>query len=195
MSHIIFPPGFILPSYHFAPPPIILPPGNRLVMYTICPCPISFSPLDSFCPHIILPPYYFAPWKLFNDLHCFIHRHASGDCGTSGLLGPAKCGCPIVIGLSVRLYVQLERNKRYLGVIHSPNLHQLFILTWSTDVTWWFVTLTYISHLEEMVESVLQYLWVLHSPNLHKLFILTWSTDTMWWFVSLTYISGLSDHG
>ena len=25
--------------------------------------------------------------------------------------------------------------------MHSPNLHQLFILTWSTDITWWFVSL------------------------------------------------------
>ena len=74
----IFPLGFILPPYHFAPPPpsprkllnyftlfihfhvsffpldsfcphIILPPGNRLMINTIYPCPISFSPLDSFC--------------------------------------------------------------------------------------------------------------------------------------------------
>ena len=26
---------------------------------------------------------------------------------------------------------------QYLGVIHSPNLHQVFILTWSTDATWY----------------------------------------------------------
>ena len=34
---------------------------------------------------------------------------------------------------------------QFLWVIHSPNLHLLFILTWSTDATWWFVSLTYIS--------------------------------------------------
>ena len=28
---------------------------------------------------------------------------------------------------------------QHLLVLHSPNLHQLFILTWSTDTTWWFV--------------------------------------------------------
>ena len=30
---------------------------------------------------------------------------------------------------------------QYLWVLHSPQLHQLLILTWSTDVTWWFVSL------------------------------------------------------
>ena len=31
------------------------------MIYTIFPCPISFSPWIHFAPHIILPPYYFAP--------------------------------------------------------------------------------------------------------------------------------------
>ena len=69
---------------------MLLPPGNRLIIYTIYPCPVSFCPLDSFYPHVILPPiilppplpleivectlfkhvlYHFAPWKLFHDLH------------------------------------------------------------------------------------------------------------------------------
>ena len=48
MSRSIFPLGFIFP------PGFILPPGNCSMIYTIYPCPISFSPLDSFCPHIIL---------------------------------------------------------------------------------------------------------------------------------------------
>ena len=34
---------------------------------------------------------------------------------------------------------------QFLGVINSPNLQLLFILTWSTDTTWWFVSLAYIS--------------------------------------------------
>ena len=38
---------------------------------------------------------------------------------------------------------------QYLLALHSPNLHQLFILTWSTDATWWFVSLTYISRLSD----------------------------------------------
>ena len=89
---------------------------------------------------------------------------------------------------------------QYLSAIYSPNLHQLFILTWSTDTTWWLVSFTYISRLsdhskEEMVKSILQYLLVLLSQNLNQLFILTWSTDATWWFVSLTYISRLSDYG
>ena len=95
MSRIILPPGFILPPYHFAPyhfapwksfnvhyfpipvsfcpppPPSFCPPGNCSMIYTIYPCPVSFCPLDSFCPHIILPPIILPPppWKWFNDLH------------------------------------------------------------------------------------------------------------------------------
>ena len=65
MSHIILPLDSFCPQYYFAPPL----PGNRLMIYTIYPCSISFCPLNSFCPHIILPLYHFAPWKLFNDLY------------------------------------------------------------------------------------------------------------------------------
>ena len=97
--------------------------------------------------------------------------------------------------------------KKWLSLYYSiywcyikKNLHQLFIWTWSTDATWWFVSLTYISRLsdhglKEMVKSILQYLLVLYSPNLHQLFIWTRSTDVIWWFVSLTYNSRLIDHG
>ena len=90
MSRIILPPGFILPPYHFAPyhfapwksfdvhyfpipvsfcPLSFPPPGNCFMIYTIYQCPVSFFPLDSFCPHIILPPIILPPWKWFNDLH------------------------------------------------------------------------------------------------------------------------------
>ena len=74
---------------------------------------------------------------------------------------------------------------QYLWVLHSPNLHQLFILTWSTDTMWWFVSLTYILRLsdhgkEGMVKSILQYLLVPHSSNLHQLLIMTWSIDVTW---------------
>ena len=34
----------------------------------------------------------------------------------------------------------------WLWVLHSPNLHQLFILTWSTDARWWFVSLRWPRH-------------------------------------------------
>ena len=60
MSHIFLPLCIILPLYHFAPPP----PGNRLMIYAIYPCPVSFCPLDSFCPHIILPPIILPPGNL-----------------------------------------------------------------------------------------------------------------------------------
>ena len=100
-------------------------------------------------------------------------------------------------------------------MLHSPNLHLLFILTWSTDATWWFVSLTYIFAWVTMVRKkwlklILQYLWVIHSTYLHQLFILTWSTDVtacvldlhfmlqwprhniaksgpLWWFMSCQY--------
>ena len=53
---------------------------------------------------------------------------------------PCVCVC-----VCVRPPVRLEKKWLVLGVIHSPNLHQLFIVTWSTDTTWRFVSLTYIS--------------------------------------------------
>ena len=64
----------------------------------------------------------FIKWSACVDLSCFT-RHI--------YKGPAKY-CPIMIGLSVRLQMYKEMVKsilQYLGVIHSPNLHQLFILT------------------------------------------------------------------
>ena len=71
MSSIILPPWLILPPYHFAPPPYHFapPPWKLFHDYTIYPCPVSFCPLDSFCPHIFLPPIILPPWKWFNDLH------------------------------------------------------------------------------------------------------------------------------
>ena len=38
---------------------------------------------------------------------------------------------------------------QYLLVLHSSNFHQLFIFTWSTYVTWCFVSLTYISRFSD----------------------------------------------
>ena len=38
---------------------------------------------------------------------------------------------------------------QYLLVLHSPNLHQLFILIWSTVTTGWFVSLTYFWRLSD----------------------------------------------
>ena len=125
------------------------------------------------------------------------------------LLGPHKMRVPYsdwCVLASVRACVRPVRKNgvksisQYLGVIHSPNLHQMFILTWSTDATWLFVSLTHILHfsdhgLEGMVKFILRYLLVLHSRNLLQLFIFTWSTDAMWWFVFLTYILRLNDHG
>ena len=101
----------------------------------------------------------------------------------------------IVVGLSVRL----ERNGRlksilqYLLVLHSLNLQQLFILTWSINTTWWFVFWPIFHAWVTMVRKKwLSLYYNAYGCYIH-LFILTWSTDTKWWFVSLTYISRFSD--
>ena len=59
---------------------------------------------------------------------------------------------------------------QYIGVLHSPNLHQLIILTWSTDATLWFVSLTFHTWVA-IVRKKWSSLGVLHTPNLHQRFI------------------------
>ena len=53
--------------------------------------------------------------------------------------------------LSLLTYFHLSYcpNLQYLLVINSSNLHQLYILTWSTNATWWFVPSIYISRLSD----------------------------------------------
>ena len=58
------------------------------MIYIIYPCPISFFPLDSFCPQIILPLYYFAPWKSLNDFHYIPMSH---------IISPLDSFCPCII--------------------------------------------------------------------------------------------------
>ena len=58
------------------------------MIYIIYPCPISFFPLDSFCSQIIFPPYYFAPWKSFNDFHYILMSH---------IILPLDSFCPCII--------------------------------------------------------------------------------------------------
>ena len=62
MSHIILPPGFILP------------PGNGLMIYTIYSCPVSFCHCIRLLFHTNKKPF---TTKAYD-------RRASGDCGTSG---------------------------------------------------------------------------------------------------------------
>ena len=63
-----FPPGFILPPYHFA----LLEIVKWFTLYSHVPN--HFSPWIHFAP-IFCPPYYFAPWKSFNDLHYLPMSH------------------------------------------------------------------------------------------------------------------------
>ena len=94
--------------------------------------------------------------------------------------------------------------KKWLSLWYSAyvcDIHQIFILTRSTDCMWLLVSLTYILRLSdhdiEVVKCmyILQYLGVLHLSNLHQLFILTRSNDViLWWFVSLTSILHLRSH-
>ena len=141
-----------------------------------------------------LSPFYSTYW-------CYIHKTCTNCSSWHDLLIPHGSLCPWP---TFHAWVTMVRKKwlsgilQYLRVLRSSNLHQVFILTWSTDTMWWFVSLTYISRLsdhgqEEIVRSILQYLLVLHSPNLHQVFILTWSSDATWWFVFLAYISRSSD--
>ena len=71
----------------------------------------------------------------------------------------------------------------YPDVLHSPNLHQLFILAWSANFLMVCVLdLHFILSdrgWEEMVidKSISQYLSGMHLPNLHQLFILKQSTN------------------
>ena len=94
--------------------------------------------------------------------------------------------------------------RKWLSLWYSAyvcDIHQIFILTRSTDCMWLLVSLTYILRLSdhdiEVVKCmyILQYLGVLHLSNLHQLFILTRSNDViLWWFVSLTSILHLRSH-
>ena len=65
-----------------------------------------------------------------------------------------------------------------LLVLHSPNLHQLFILTWSIDATWRFVSSTYIHAWVTMVRKK----WL-------SLFF-----SAYWWYIHQTCTNCLSCH-
>ena len=80
---IHFPPGFILPPYHFAPH--FFAPWKLFNDLHYLPMSHIIFPLESFCPHSILPPYYFAPWKLFNNLHYLPMSH---------IISPLDLFCP-----------------------------------------------------------------------------------------------------
>ena len=77
----------------------------------------------------------------------YIHQTFTNYSSWHDLLMPRGGLCP---SPTFHAWVTMVRKKlQYLLVLHSPNLHQLFILTWSTDATWWFVSLTYISCLSD----------------------------------------------
>ena len=84
-----------------------------------------------------------------------------------------------------RRITQPSTDSQHLRVLYSPNLHQLFNLTWSTHVTWWFVSLTYILGLERNgvvhLTAPRCAIFTKHTPV--QLFILTWSMNVAWLYV------------
>ena len=84
-----------------------------------------------------------------------------------------------------RRITQPWTDSQHTRVLYSPNLHQLFNLTWSTHVTWWFVPLTYISCLKRNgvvhLTTPRCATFTKHTPV--QLFILTWSMNVAWLYV------------
>ena len=83
---------------------------------------------------------------------CYIHQTYTSCSSWHDLQMPhgGLCACP-----TFHTWVTMVRKKwlslydiTYGCYIHQ-NLHQLLILTWSTDATWWFVSLTYISRFSD----------------------------------------------
>ena len=100
---------------------------------SLCPCPL-FHAWVSVVRKKWLSPYYSTYW-------CYIHQTHT-NCSSWHDLLMLRCGlCPWPTFYAWVNMVRKEMVKsiiQYLLVLHSPNLYQLFILTWSTDATWLF---------------------------------------------------------
>ena len=78
----------------------------------------------------------------------------------------------------------------YLGVIHSPNLHQLFILTLSTDTTWRLVSLTYTFVFHAWV-TIVRKKWLSLYYSTYWCYIHQTYTNCLFWHDLLMPRSGL----
>ena len=86
----------------------------------------------------------------YSTYWCYIHQTYTNCSSWHDLLMSHGTFCPHAGVTMVRNGKEetIRSLLQYLMVLHSPNSHQLFILTCSTCVTQWFVSLTYISHSE-----------------------------------------------
>ena len=88
----------------------------------------------------------------YNNYRCYINQMCTNFWSWHSLLiqHGGLCFLTFISRLSDHGKEEMVKSiLQYLDGIHSPNLHTLFILKWSTDTTWWFVSLTYISRLSD----------------------------------------------
>ena len=129
---------------------LLIPSGD------FCPWP-TFHAWVTIVRKKWLSPYYSTYW-------CYIHQTFTNCSPWHALLMPHGGLCPwptfhawvdMVRNKWLRLYYSTCTYECYihetytLWVLHSRNVYQLFILTWSTDAIWWFVSLTYISRFSD----------------------------------------------
>ena len=86
--------------------------------------------------------------KLCYIHHCHLHSMSKSTCETSSVNDSDGCNIIFVV---FRILIKVRRPKIWKKRVRVlfANLYQLFILTWSTDAMWWFVTLTYISRFSD----------------------------------------------
>ena len=117
---------------------LLVPPGN------LCPWP-TFHAWVTMVRKKWLSLYYGTYW-------CYIHQTYTNCSSLHDLLVPSGNLCPWPTFHAWETMVRKKWLSLYYGTnwcyIHQ-RLHQLFILTWSTDATWWFVSLNYISNLSD----------------------------------------------
>ena len=87
--------------------------------------------------------------SLYNSTYwCYIHQTCTNCSSWHDLLMPCGGLCPWP---TFHAWVTMVR-KKWLSLYYSSYwcyIHQTFIMTWSADATWWFVSLTYISRFSD----------------------------------------------
>ena len=124
----------LAPTVHLDIHDLLVPRGG------LCPWP-TFQAWVTMVRKKWLSPYYSTYWS-------YIHQTCTNCSSWHDLLIP--CDGFVSLTYISRLIdhgkeEMVKSILQYLLLLHSLNLHQLFILTWSTDATWWCVSLTYIS--------------------------------------------------